>query len=206
MEFHPLYKIPNAVQSINEYFTVHKPMAEKELLCFEDDYYYIYLDLQKRDNINSITDIGCCNGFQSLFFSNYSYIGIDAILPKGYIKTSQELIKEMMESVNFDDSIIRNNEKGIPFFNEESPNLKYFVSSFPEQFKDEMVSDCFISNMSVGYKQLHVSDTEIKNAFAKFPQGYANVPPNIELILDGIFPNKETIYHRNEKNIFFYSK
>lgn len=190
-----ILNIPGFKEEYDKYYELYEPLTCS--LCFDEDYMAICLDLQKRKGIRTIVDIGCAFGFQNYFFKEYEYIGINSTPVWG----------EKNPDPNAIPAGDRWKDYKIPFFREGEENVRYYVAHFPTTFTSEMVGDCFISNMSVGYGELKgVTEGAIANAFSLFPCGYANVPPEIERILDSVFEFKETIHTRYGKNIYFYKK
>lgn len=159
-----------------------RPMTD--LLCFEDDYAAIARDLLRRSGIRSITDIGCAFGIQSVFFSGHRYVGIDVYRPYG------------LNVSHFERPYVP-----IPFFDQDVH--RYFVAHFPDGLSEEMMSDCFVANMSVGYEaSKHVNAERIVEGFLRFPCGYINLPEELQKKVLAAFPVCEQV----DRNIYFVAR
>lgn len=213
-----LFDIPGFSSKLKDYKDEYSPATDA--LCFDREYYHILQDIKKRKEIKSVTDIGCAFAFQSEHFisNGYRYVGIDVCSPMGDSEEEILLRKALRENNNDSKEIYvrfikERKEKGhplyrnIPFFNEEHPLCKFYIGHFPEDLTDEMIQDCFISNMSVGYENpKYINLDEIPKGYARFNCGYYHGDGKIESILDEIFPHKEVIYKCYFSDLVFYSR
>lgn len=187
-EQHPILKLPGAEERINSYVNAYSP-ASVGMPCFDCDYEVIAKHIKTLPMIQTITDIGCAWGIQSLFFEDYVYIGLDARKAEGIDAENREFYF-------------------IPFFEEGQPNRKYYVGTFPKDLTDEMIGDCFISNMSVGYGSLGgATDEDIAEAFMRFDCGYIRGDEKVSKIVREAFPyHKPLIVEEKLETLWFVSK
>jgi hypothetical protein len=188
-ERHPILDLPGANEKITRYWKTYSP-ASDGMLCFDDDYEMCLKHIKMLPNIRTITDIGCAWGVQSLFFEDYMYIGVDSEHAPGIDDAANGFTK-------------------IPFFEEKAESRKYFVATFPRGLTDEMIGDCFISNMSIGYGYLGgATDEEIKAAYARFPCGFIRSQKEIVDLVFEAFPYRKAISKINGmfNTLWFVSK
>lgn len=181
-----VFSVPGAEKRLLAYQQKYCPLAE----CFTvgPDYLAIIYDIKRRGVVRSVTDIGCAFGFQSEFFvaERIKYIGLDMYPPYGE-----------------HDGKIRYGEHAIPFYNEAHPLCTYHIGHFPDDLTDDMLSDCFVSNMSVGYGK-ETEPAALARAFSRFERGYFCGPAKVEAVLDGVFRHKEELFPDDVVRHFYY--
>jgi hypothetical protein len=189
---HPITSIPSANEQILTYWTKYNPLSGTRFFDFYEDFKTIAEHLKHLPSVSSVTEIGCSNGIQSLFFQDYKYIGIDITSPYG---------------LGSGDSL---DLQSIPFFKQGEDNTNYYVAQFPGELSSEMVGDVFVSNMSVGYGALRgIDDRKLQEAFNRFRCGYGRVPNRILNLLQKIFPVCVPLSEselRNSPALYFFSK
>ncbi|MDF2880003.1 MAG: hypothetical protein K0R54_560 [Clostridiaceae bacterium] len=207
-----LFKIKGFKEKFKKYNDEYAPCSD--CLCFDGDYFMILQDLKTRNGIKSVTDIGCAFGYQSEHFisNGYKYIGIDVGNLRGDSKEFRKIYKNLSdEGYDYDEirkKLKKDNIKEytyIPYFNGDNIECKYFTGHFPEDLHEGAITDCFLTNMSVGYEHPDIVNIdEIKKGYAKFDRGYFRGPNEIEVALDTIFKYKDIIYEGNMNNLNYY--
>jgi hypothetical protein len=133
----PLLEHPQAAR-VRAYQERWEPLDDSPTLCFDATYATIRDHLDTLSGIHTVVDIGCAFATQQLFFDRWTYVGLSASPPLGWVPDKPS--------------------RPIPFFRAPGQRVTTHVATFPTGWDPAWMPDpastVIISSMALGYGPL----------------------------------------------------